>query len=287
MYGNRLGRHQIRIMYSTCFMGDLGCRKRQMRRRFGSLRPRLVITLAIVIGLASVMPLFQVPAAWAQQSGSGGTPVSVDPGVTGPDASNDPQASNGASMSAMSQAPSTTDQTNSQTYQDVYVDGEKHSWRPLESGTQQAWEAYRVGDYQNAVPVFARLAKLGHPVAEWLMGNVYYAGQGVPQDYHMALMWFEKAANQGYMPAYAPTASLYLTGKGTPVDAGKAYLWYNIAIAALPYSVERYGLMKQRDALADQMTPAQIDAAQKRSLAFQPRKVIPPDLDQAREMLGE
>lgn len=284
LLGNRLGRHQIRIMHSICFMGDLNCRRRQIRRRLSILRP-----LAIILGLASVIPVsaIQAPAAWAQQSGSEGTPVSVDPGVTGPDAANDAQNSNGASMSAMSQPPSANDQTNSQTYQDVYVDGEKHSWRPLEGNTQQAWEAYREGDYQTAIPVFARLAKLGHPVAEWLMGNVYYAGQGVPQDYRQALIWFEKAANQGYMPAYAPTATLYETGKGTPVDTGRAYLWYNIAIAALPYSVERYGLMKQRDALADQMTPAQIDAAQKRSLAFQPRKVIPPDLDQAREMLGQ
>lgn len=170
---------------------------------------------------------------------------------------------------------------------DVIVDGERHSWQPLEGGTQQAWEAYRKGAYQQAVPVFARLAKLGHPVAEWLMGNIYFAGQGVPQDYHRALAWFEKSAAQGFMAAYAPTAHLYEQGQGTAVDLGKAYMWYNIAIATLPNSVERYDLMKQRDTVAALMTPAQIEAAQKRSLGFQPKKVVPPDLETARAMLGE
>ncbi|MDY0881389.1 tetratricopeptide repeat protein [Dongia soli] len=170
---------------------------------------------------------------------------------------------------------------------DVIVDGERHSWRPLEQGADVAWEAYRKGDYQAAVPVFARLAKLGHPVAEWLMGNVYFAGQGVPQDYRRALEWFEKAANQGLMQAYAPTAQLYEQGKGTPLDLGKAYMWYNIAIANLPSSVERYNLMKQRDTVGALMTQAQIEAAQKRSLLFQPKKVVPPDIETAREMLGE
>jgi TPR repeat protein len=258
-------------MYPDRFMRDLWRRNRQMRGRLIVLTPA-----AIILGLVAAMPL---PAAWAQQTGSEGTPVSVDPGIT--------ESAGTTSSDGGNAAPAQNNPANPQAYQDVYVDGEKHSWRPLEGGTQQAWEAYRDGDYQTAVPIFARLAKLGHPVAEWLMGNVYYAGQGVPQDYYQALSWFEKAANQGYMPAYAPTARLYEDGKGTPIDTGKAYLWYNVAIASLPYSVERYGLMKQRDALADQMTPAQIEAAQKRSLSFKPRKVIPPDIEQAREMLGE
>jgi len=254
-------------------MGDLHNRHRTRRGGFS-----LVAVLWTALCLA--------PAAWAQQTGQDGTPVPSDPA-----AQSSLAPAGTAPSSGMPALPTTaadnTNQADPQAYQDVYIDGEKHSWRPLESGTQQAWEAYRNGDYQNAVPVFARLARLGHPVAEWLMGNVYFAGQGVPQDYRQALTWFERAADQGYMPAYAPTAALYEQGKGTPTDLGKAYLWYNVAIAALPYSVERYNLMKQRDALANQMTPAQIEAAQKRSLAFQAHKVIPPDLEQARQILGE
>jgi TPR repeat protein len=225
--------------------------------------------------------------SWAQQTG--GTQTAPAPaGATG-GATTDPvvDPTIAGQLGIQQTTPGQIDQSNPKAYQDVIVDGEKHSWRPLETGTQQAWEAYRNGEYQAAVPVFARLAKLGHPVAEWLMGNLYFAGQGVPQDYRQALIWFEKAADQGYMPAYAPTAKLYEQGKGTPIDLGKAYLWYNIAIAALPYSIERYSLEKQRDSVGLLMTQAQIEAAQKRSLGFQPRKVIPPDIEQARKILGE
>jgi TPR repeat protein len=228
--------------------------------------------------------------SWAQQNGgtqSTPLPPSNAGGATDPNANPAVDPNVASQMGIQQTTPGQLDQNNPKAYQDVIVDGEKHSWRPLETGTQQAWEAYRNGEYQAAVPVFARLAKLGHPVAEWLMGNLYFAGQGVPQDYRQALIWFEKAADQGYMPAYAPTAKLYEQGKGTPIDLGKAYLWYNIAIAALPYSVERYSLEKQRDDIGLQMTQAQIEAAQKRSLGFQPRKVIPPDIEQARKILGE
>jgi hypothetical protein len=45
--------------------------------------------------------------------------------------------------------------------------------------------------------------------------------------------------------------------------------------------------MKQRDAVAALMTQAQIEAAQKRSLLFQPKKVVPPDIETARQILGE
>src|SRR4030095_11851550 len=63
----------------------------------------------------------------------------------------------------------------------VIVDGEARSWAPLEKGTDVAWMAYRDGKFPQAVPVFARLAELGHPVAAWLMGNIYSFCQGVAQ----------------------------------------------------------------------------------------------------------
>ncbi|MET1028944.1 MAG: tetratricopeptide repeat protein [Dongiaceae bacterium] len=219
--------------------------------------------------------VFAVCALYSHLAAAQAAPDTSSPRLT---ASANPSLVPGPDQSAVANAARSLD---------VIVDGERHSWQPLEGGTQQAWDAYRKGDYQQAVPVFARLAKLGHPVAEWLMGNVYFAGQGVPQDYRRALAWFEKSAGQGFMPAYAPTANLYEQGQGTPVDLGKAYMWYNIAIATLPYSVERYDLMKQRDAVAALMTSGQIEAAQKRSMEFQPRKVVPPDLETARDMLGE
>ena len=159
----------------------------------------------------------------------------------------------------------------------VIVDGEARSWAPLEKGTDVAWEPYRDGRFPQAVPVFARLAEIGHPVAEWLMGNIYFFGQGIPKDYAKAHAMFEASAQQGYFAAFAPTAQMYVQGLGVPADPSKAYYWYNIAAAQLPDSAERTDMMDRREGLAASLTPAQIEAAQKRANIFEPKPVVPPD----------
>jgi TPR repeat protein len=160
----------------------------------------------------------------------------------------------------------------------VIVDDIPYTWDPLEKGVDTAWAAYTAGDFAVSVPVFKKLADVGHPVAQRLMGIVYYFGQGVPVDYRMSLGYFEKAANQGCFAAYAPTAQLYERGEGALLDPGKAYVWYNIAVAHLPESKERLDMIKQREAVAAFLTPAQIEAAQKRSLAFAPKLTVPPEI---------
>ncbi len=159
----------------------------------------------------------------------------------------------------------------------VMIDGEARSWAPLEKGTDVAWQAYRDGNFPKAVPVFSRLAKVGHPVAEWLMGNIYFFGQGVPKDYAKAQAMFEASAQQGYFAAFAPTAQMYTQGLGVPADPSKAYYWYNIAAAQLPESAERTQMMDRREEVAAALTPAQIEAAQKRANKFKPDPVVPPD----------
>jgi len=159
----------------------------------------------------------------------------------------------------------------------VMVDGEQRSWAPLEKGTEAAWAAYLGGDFPNAVPVFERLAGIGHPVAQWLMGNVYFFGQGRPRDFARSQKMFESAADQGYFAAYAPTAQMYEQGLGTPQDPSKAYYWYNIAAAQLRDSIERTDLIKRRETVAALLTPAQIEAAQKRANTFVAKPVVPPD----------
>jgi hypothetical protein len=161
----------------------------------------------------------------------------------------------------------------------VMVDGEPHTWTQIEQlgRATDGWNTYMMGDYTRAAPYFERLAKIGHPEAQRLMGVVYYFGQGVPQDYARALNWFEKAANQGCFGAYSAVASIYRDGKGTGVDLGKAYMWFNIATSRLPDSVERDALIQEREKVAALMKAAQVEAAQKRSLAFVEKPVVPPD----------
>lgn len=160
----------------------------------------------------------------------------------------------------------------------VIVEDIPYTWDQSERGTEPAWLAYTNGDYAASVPVFLRLAKVGHPIAQRLMGVIYYFGQGVPVDHRTSLIWFEKAANQGCFEAFAPTAQMYERGEGTPADPGKAYAWYNIAVAHLPQGREREDMIERREAVAAALTPAQLEGAQKRSLQFVARPVVPPDI---------
>ena len=210
----------------------------------------------------------------------------TQPAATEPDTSAQPDASAQPDTSAQPEAKQTFEMPNPATSKDapqplqsivVMVDGEARSWAPLEKGTDLAWAAYQKGDFPKAVPIFARLAKLGHPVAEWLMGNVYFFGQGIPQDYGKARAMFEAAADQGYFAAFAPTAQMYQQGLGIPADPSKAYYWYNIAAGQLRDSAERTDLMKRRESVAASLTPAQVEAAQKRANKFKPVPVVPPD----------
>jgi hypothetical protein len=66
-------------------------------------------------------------------------------------------------------------------------------------------------------------------------------------------------------------------GLGVPADPSKAYYWYNIAAAQLPDSSERTQMIDRRESVAAALTPAQIEAAQKRANKFEPKPVVPPD----------
>jgi TPR repeat protein len=44
-------------------------------------------------------------------------------------------------------------------------------------------------------------AEAGNADAQFLLGNAYYNGNGVPQDYNEALSWWQKAADQGNVSA--------------------------------------------------------------------------------------
>ena len=71
------------------------------------------------------------------------------------------------------------------------------------------------------------------------------------------MLWFEKAAAQGNANAQVRLGASYEAGKGVPQDNVRAYKWYTLG--------ETNGDIKAaelRDALTNQMTPAQIAEGQ-------------------------
>jgi TPR repeat protein len=46
-----------------------------------------------------------------------------------------------------------------------------------------------------------RVAKEGSPLAEYVLGEMYNRGLGVPRDYSEGSVWLRRAADQGFAPA--------------------------------------------------------------------------------------
>ena len=87
---------------------------------------------------------------------------------------------------------------------------------------------------------------------------MYDKGQGVTQDYKEAVKWYRKSAEQGIAEAQFNLGLMYGNGEGVIQDDVYAHMWWNIAASS--------GLAdatKNRDLIAQQMTPPQLAEAQK------------------------
>jgi TPR repeat protein len=120
-------------------------------------------------------------------------------------------------------------------------------------------------DYAEAVKWYRKAAEQGDAHAQNNLGTMYEAGQGVPQDYGEAAKWYRKAADQGAARAQYNLGVLYDKGQGVLQDYVEAHKWYDLAAAALSEAEGREEATRGRDKCAAAMTPAQITEARKRA----------------------
>jgi TPR repeat protein len=114
------------------------------------------------------------------------------------------------------------------------------------------------------------LAEQGNAVAQTALGDRYDEGQGVLQDYVEAVKWYRKAAEQGNADAQDALARMYVQGQGVPKDLVQAHMWFNLA--ASRFSGEGLNIdAAARDSLAAEMTPAQIEQAQRLAREWRPK----------------
>ena len=132
---------------------------------------------------------------------------------------------------------------------------------PLEDGLA----ALERGDKALAVQWFRKAADQGNAGGQFMLGNMYDNGQGVPKDYALAVQWYRKAADQGDANAQNNLGVMYANGQGVPKDYTLAYMWSNLGAAG---GNELGG--KNRDAVAALMTSAQIGEAQRLSREWKP-----------------
>jgi len=134
-------------------------------------------------------------------------------------------------------------------------------------------------DYEEAAKWYTRAAEQGNANAQLLLGGSYEKGQGVPQDYKEAVKWYTEAAEQGNASAQYALGLMYWTGKGVLEDYAEAYKWF---ILAGTNGVDtrlagRHGVDSQslRSQLRKEMTPGQIEEAQRRARVFLDRREQP------------
>ena len=127
--------------------------------------------------------------------------------------------------------------------------------------------AYQKGDFAAAAKEWRPLAEQGSAAAQLNLGLLCYDGKGVPQDYAEAANWFRRAAEQDNEQAQHNLGAMYGTGQGVKRDYVQAYKWLNLCSAK-----GNAGCTSQRDQIAKKLKPAQIQAAQRLSTDFTPRK---------------
>ncbi|MBN4047955.1 sel1 repeat family protein [bacterium AH-315-O15] len=90
----------------------------------------------------------------------------------------------------------------------------------------------------------------------------------VPQDDVEAVRWYRLVADQGHARAQYNLGAMYGSGRGVPQDFVEAHKWRNLA-ASRASAEDQTRYAAARDALAAQMTPAQLAEAQKLAREWQ------------------
>ena len=91
------------------------------------------------------------------------------------------------------------------------------------------YNAYRRGDYAEALKIFRALADRGHAGAHNQIGLMYVRGRGVPQDYAEGVKWFREAAARGSRIGLYNLGFSYYRGHGVAKDSIEAEKWTRMA----------------------------------------------------------
>lgn len=73
---------------------------------------------------------------------------------------------------------------------------------------------------------YLKAAKQGHKEAQFNLGVIYFGGMGIKQDYAEARKWYTKAAQQGHATAQNALGAMLHGGLGGPRNSGEAASWF-------------------------------------------------------------
>ena len=132
-------------------------------------------------------------------------------------------------------------------------------------------------DHAEAAKWFLKAAEQGIAFAQFNLGLMYDKRHGVPQNFAEAVKWYRKAAEQGNAEAQYNLGMMYFAGLGVPKDYALAHMWFHLSTSRYPASekTKRERAELSRDIAASKMTPAQIAEAQRFALEWKPKAEHP------------
>ena len=104
-------------------------------------------------------------------------------------------------------------------------------------------------------------------MAQFNTGIAWALGQGVAKDQAEAVRWFKMAAVQGHGSAQLNLGMSYFNGQGVARDLVRAHMWLHLAAASGDKEAARNEALVARE-----MTPAQIESAQRLAVEWQARR---------------
>jgi len=90
-------------------------------------------------------------------------------------------------------------------------------------------DAYKSGQYAQALKLWEPYAKEGNVKAQYNVAKLYYDGKGVQKNYRKALYWYVQASDQEYAKAYAQIGLMYCKGEGVLKSYKKAVPYIQLA----------------------------------------------------------
>lgn len=100
---------------------------------------------------------------------------------------------------------------------------------PAWAGFEDGLRAYENKDYTTALREWQPLAEKGNAAAQYMLGEFYRIGLGMPQDHAKAVIWLRKAADQGNADAQFSLGGMYSNGFGVRQDNTETAVWYRKA----------------------------------------------------------
>ena len=90
---------------------------------------------------------------------------------------------------------------------------------------QDGRKAYNRGDYATALKELRPLAEQSHAEAQYLVGYMYYKGQGINKNGAEAVKWLRKAAEQENVKAQLRLGMMFRLGLGVSKNYAEAEKW--------------------------------------------------------------